>query len=115
MLLREVIDDQAGIENLPIDEDLTTDKRAKTMMALRSAADTNARPFIAPPKTSPAIMKMLRDAFAKVTKDPKFLAEAAQNYMGIDYVSAEESMKVIDFVLSQPDDIVQEFNKYIKF
>ena len=105
----------AGIEHLPVDEDLTTDKRAKTMMALRSAADTNARPFIAPPKTPPAIIKMLRDAFAKVTKDPALLAEAARNYMAVDYVTAEESMKVLDFILSQPDDIVNDFNKYIKF
>ncbi len=104
-----------GIEHLPIDEDLATDKRGKTLMALRTAADTNARPFIAPPKTPPEIMKMLRDAFAKVTKDPVFLAEAAKNYMSVDFVPAEESVKVLNFILSQPEEIVTEFGKYIKF
>lgn len=104
-----------GIENLPVDEDLTTDKRGKTIMALRSAADTNARPYVAPPKTSPEIMKMLRDAFARVTKDRAFLSEAEQNSVAIQFTPAEESLKVVKFILSQPDDVARDFGKFIKF
>ncbi len=104
-----------GIENLPIDEDLTTDKRGKTLMAMRSAADVVSRPYVAPPKTPPAIMKTLRSAFAQMTKDPTFLAEAKRGLMMPEYVPVEEVRKVLDIVLDQPQDIVQEFGKFIKF
>jgi tripartite-type tricarboxylate transporter receptor subunit TctC len=104
-----------GIENLPIDEDLATDKRGKTLLALRSAADVIARPYVAPPKTSPEIMKMLRVAFAQVEKDPAFLADAEKNLQATDYVPADEIMKVLDFIMDQPEDIVREFGRYVKF
>lgn len=104
-----------GIEDLPVDEDLTTDKRGKTIMALRSVADTNSRPFVAPPKTKPEILKMLKTAFAQVGKDPGLLAEAEQYMMMVEYIPAEECMKVLDFIMNQPEDVIRDFNKYIKF
>ncbi len=104
-----------GIENLPVDEDLTTDKIGKTIMALRSAADTNARPYVAPPKTSPEIMKMLRDAFAQVTKDPAFLKEAESSMVMIEWTPAEESLRVVKYILNQPEDVARELTKFIKF
>jgi len=44
-----------GIENLPVDENLTTDPKAKTIMAMRSATDQVGRPYVAPPTTPPDI------------------------------------------------------------
>ncbi len=104
-----------GVESLPVDEDLTTDVRGKTIMALRSGADTNARPYVAPPRTPPEIMKMLRDAFARVTKDPAFLAEAERSSVAIQFTPAEESLKIVQFILNQPDDVARDFGKHIKF
>lgn len=104
-----------GIEHLPVDEDLATDKRGKTLMSLRSAPGSLTWPYVAPPKTPPGIMKILRNAFAQVTKDSAFLAEADRNSMLIEYVTAEETMKVINFVLSQPEDVVRDFSKFIRF
>lgn len=105
----------SGIESLPVDEDLTTDKRGKTIMALRSAAGSFAWPYVAPPKTPPEVMKIIRNAFAQVTKDPLFLAEADKYGMAIEYVTAEESMKILNFIFSQPDDIVRDFGRFIRF
>jgi len=105
----------AGIENLPIDEDLSTDKRGKTLMALRSAPGSLTWPYVAPPKTPSEIMKVLRNAFAQVTKDPAFLAEAERNAMSIEYVTAEETMKILNFILNQPEDVVRDFGKFIRF
>lgn len=104
-----------GLESLPIDEDLAYEKRGKTLMALRSVSDSLARPYVAPPNTPPERMKMLRNAFDQVTKDPAFLAEADKNAIKIRYVTSEESLKLLNFILSQPEDIVRDFGKYIKF
>ncbi len=105
----------AGIENLPIDEDLTTDGRGKTLMALRSAAGSFAWPYVAPPKTSLANMTILRNAFSRSIRDPAFIADADKFGMTTEYVTAEESMKILNFIFSQPEDVVHDFGRFIKF
>lgn len=37
------------------------------------------RPMIAPPKTTPEVVKILRGAYTKVLKDPQLLAEAKKS------------------------------------
>ncbi len=106
---------EAGIENLPVDEDLARDKKAKTLMAMRSAPDRMGRPYVAPPGTPEAVMSVLREAFAKVAKDPALLEDARKNKMTLEYVPDKEVLKLLDYILNQPPDTVSEFAKYIKF
>lgn len=113
-LIRSRVPDK-GIEQLPINEDLTTDKKAKTIMAMYSAADLIGRPYVAPPGTPAEIMKILRESFAKVTKDPDLLAEGKKLMMDVQYVPADEILKVIKNVLNQPPDVIKDFSKYVQF
>ena len=106
---------EKGIEKLPMDEDLAKDQRAKTLMAMRSAPDSMGRPYVAPPGTPEATMKVLRDAFAKVAKDPGAIEDAKKNMMALEYVPAQEVQKVLQYILSQPPDMVKEFGRYVKF
>ena len=114
LLLRGRVSEK-GIETLPVDEELTTDKKAKALLAMRSAPDRIGRPYAAPPGTPPEVMKILRDAFQGVVRDPEMLKDAEKNMMSIDYVSADETLKVVKELLGQPQDLVKEFNKFIKF
>src|SRR5919197_1500753 len=117
-LVRPIIRARAvepGIEKLPVDEDLAPNPRAKAIMALRSAPEIIGRPFVMTPGTSDAVLKTLREAFAKAIEDPQLKAEAKKAKMDLNYVSADEALKVMKEVLSQPKDIVDEFSKYIKF
>jgi tripartite-type tricarboxylate transporter receptor subunit TctC len=84
-------------------------------MAMMAAADRIGRPFAAPPKTPPATMKILRKAFADVAKDPTLQADAKRVRMDVDYTPADETLKILNYVLTQPDSVVTEFGKYIKF
>jgi tripartite-type tricarboxylate transporter receptor subunit TctC len=59
-------------------------------------------------------MKILREAFRKVAEDPEVKVEAEKMMMEVEYLSAEESLKSVSYVLNQPDDIVKEFIKYSK-
>ncbi|MCG6534330.1 MAG: hypothetical protein L7F78_06485 [Syntrophales bacterium LBB04] len=113
-LIRGRVPDE-GIEKLPINEDLTTDKKAKTIMAMYSAADLIGRPYVAPPGTPVEVMKVLRDAFAKVVKDPGLLADARKNMMEVKFTPAEEILQVINNIISQPEDIKKDFSKYVTF
>ena len=104
-----------GIENLPVNEDLTTDKMGKTLMAMFSVTDIIGRPYVAPPGTPAEVMKILWDAFAKVAKDPELKEESKKMMMDVAYTPAEEVLKIINFLLTQPEDVVKEFSKYVKF
>ncbi|OGP67274.1 MAG: hypothetical protein A2170_07970 [Deltaproteobacteria bacterium RBG_13_53_10] len=103
------------IDKLPVNEDLTNDPKGKIIMAMLASVDLIGRPFMAPPGTPAEVMKILRDAFAKATKDPELQAEAKKFQMAVEYVPAEECMKTLDYLFNQPEDIVKEFSKYITF
>jgi tripartite-type tricarboxylate transporter receptor subunit TctC len=102
-------------EKLPVDESVAPNNTAKTVMSMRSAPDGVGRPYVAPPKTPPETMKILRDAFIKVEKDPELVQDAAKMMEDIKYVPPEEVLKVLNGLLSQPPEMVKEFSKFIKF
>jgi tripartite-type tricarboxylate transporter receptor subunit TctC len=103
------------IEKLPVDEDLASSAKGKTIMAIRSTPEVIYRPFVAPPPTPVDAIKILRDAFGRVAKDKELLAEAKKTSLPIDYVNAEDALKVVVGVLQQPPEMAQEISKYIKF
>jgi tripartite-type tricarboxylate transporter receptor subunit TctC len=113
-LLRTKIPSQ-GIESLPAVDDLTANKMGKTILSMYSVSDRIGRPYVAPPGTPAEAMNILRDAFAKLPDDPELKKESEKLMMDVDYTPASECLKEIQFFLSQPPEIVNEFKKYIKF
>jgi tripartite-type tricarboxylate transporter receptor subunit TctC len=103
------------LQQLPLDEDFAPNPRAKAIMALRSAPELIARPYVLPPATGADIVKLMRDAFAATLRDPALLAEANKAKLDVDFTPGDEAVKILKQVLSQPKDIVDEFSKYIKF
>jgi len=104
-----------AIKDLPIDETIAPNPRAKAIMALRSAPELIARPYVMPPNTPPELLKLMREAFVAAIKDPAAIAEANKAKLDLEYTSDEEATKVLAEVLNQPKDIVEEFSKYVKF
>ena len=103
------------IEKLPMNEDLTSDPKGKVIMAMLSSVDLIGRPFMAPPGTPAEVMKILREAFSKETKDPELQAEARKLMMSVEDVPADQCLKTLDYLFNQPEEIVKEFSKYVKF
>jgi tripartite-type tricarboxylate transporter receptor subunit TctC len=106
---------QPGVEKLPVDEKFASDKIGASIMAMYSAGNLIGRPYIAPPGTPADVMNIIRTAFATVGKDPEFMNDVEKNKTDFDYVPADECLKVVNFTVNQPDDIVKEFSKYVKF
>ncbi len=106
---------EVGIEKLPVDEDLATDSKGKMFMALHSSIDQVGRPYLAPPKTPPDIMNILRNAFSKVAEDPELKVDAEKTMMPVRYTPADECIKIISTMLNQPPEIIKEFGKYVDF
>jgi tripartite-type tricarboxylate transporter receptor subunit TctC len=107
--------DEPGVEQLPIDEDLAPNPRAKAIMALRSAPEIVGRPYVMHPNTPPESVNIMRKAFAETIADKDLVAEATKASMDLNYVGADVAVKVMKEMLSQPKDVVDEFSKYVKF
>ncbi len=106
---------EKGTEHLPVNEDLTKDKKGKAVMFMFSAADLIGRPFVCPPKTPEDTMNILRTAFAKAAQDPGLKSDAERAGMEVQYTSDKEIVKVVQSVFNQPQDIIAEFSKHAKF
>ena len=103
------------VKDLPVDESFAPSPRAKAIMALRSAPEQIARPFVLPPRTPAPLVKAMRDAFAATLADPALLAEGRKAQLDFELTSADEALKVLHEVFGQPKDVVEEFSKYVKF
>jgi hypothetical protein len=101
------------IDSLVLNEDLTTDPKGKTIMGMLSSVDRIARPFLAPPGVPAEIMGIVREAFAKVTDDPELKEEAKKLFIDLRFVSPEEILKVLDYLYTQPENIVKEFGRFV--
>jgi tripartite-type tricarboxylate transporter receptor subunit TctC len=77
--------------------------------------DGIGRPYLAPPGTPAPVMKILRDAFAKALKDPELRKDAKRSQMDVQFVPPEECLRLVNYILNQPDDVVGKVSKYIKF
>ncbi len=106
---------EPGIENLPVDEELATDKIGKAIFAMRSAGDPIDRPFMVAPGTPANLLNILRDAFTKAAKDPLLKRDAERSMTKIETVSGQDCSKTVNYLFSQPDDIVKQFIKYTSF
>ncbi len=84
-------------------------------MAMLGPSYQVARPYVAPPKTSPEVMRILRDAFSHLPNDPELKADSKKVMMDVNYLPPEECLKSLTYLLSQPEDLVKEFGKYFKF
>jgi tripartite-type tricarboxylate transporter receptor subunit TctC len=106
---------EPGLEKIPSDESFAPNPRAKAIMALRSAPEQVARPYVLPPATPADIVKAMREAFAATIKDPELVKEGEKSKLDLEFLPGEQAVKILNEVMHQPKDIVDEFSKYIKF
>ena len=117
-LVRPIIRTRASvpeIARLPIDEELTTSATARQVFALRSVPEIIGRPFVMPPGTPVAFVQLYRNAFAQMTKDSEFLAEAGRAGFDIDFTSGDQALKITQEVLNAPRDVVRIFSQFFNF
>jgi len=95
----------SGLEHLPVDEDLATSAVGKAIMGIRAAPQAIGRAFAAPPATPADRVKMLREAFAKVSKDGEFGAEAKNAKIEVGYIPPEQVLKLFNGMLDQPAEV----------
>jgi len=69
------------------------------------------RPYLAPPKMRPELVRTVREAFNKTMKDPDFLAENKKKKLDIDPTTGEEVETLTKEVMSQPPEVIERLKK----
>lgn len=104
-----------GFEHLPIDENLTTHPVGKALMGIKGAPLAIGRAVAAPPGTPADRVALLREALAKVLRDPALEADGRKAKMDFRHIPGDEVLKGISAILQQSPEVQQEMVKYIKF
>jgi tripartite-type tricarboxylate transporter receptor subunit TctC len=72
-----------------------------------------SRPYVTPPGVPAQQAQILRDAFAAVLRDPKFLADAAATRLNIAPVSGERLHQVVAQLYGTSGDVVERARQLI--
>jgi tripartite-type tricarboxylate transporter receptor subunit TctC len=102
-----------GFNDLPIDEELTSDPIGKSLMAIRGIPLLIGRPLAVRPGTPPERVAILREALAKALTDPELQAEAKKAQIDINYISGPDVTKSFGEMMSQPPAVVEAMKKYL--
>ena len=72
------------------------------------------RPMLAPPNMAPDIARTIRESYAKMLKDPEFIAEVKKRRYDLEPVSWEEMQSLAKEVTSQPPDVVERVKRILE-
>lgn len=104
-----------GFDQLPVDENLTSDPIGKALMSIKTAPLAVGRAIAATPGTPPERVAILREALAKVLADPELGALGRKAQIDFQHIAAEEVRKGMTSILRQSPQMEKEMIKYLKF
>ncbi len=81
------------------------------MFALPVGQQEFGRPFVMPPGVPADKLKAMREAFAKVFKDPEFIEDGKKQKLDIGYGSGEEVQKLVERLYATPKAVVDRMVK----
>ena len=102
------------IDDLPVDESLTTDPVGKSLMAIRGIPLAIGRAFAVRPGTPADRVAMLRAALAKTIADPQFQAEAKTAKIDMEHITSQQVTKAFDEMMNQPPQVLEAMAKYLQ-
>ncbi|HZO48087.1 MAG TPA: hypothetical protein VFB68_19480 [Xanthobacteraceae bacterium] len=111
---------QAGVEpnpevkNAPFLFDLIKNAEHKQALEFLYAGQGIGRPFVAPPDMSPAVTKVVRDAFAATMKDPEFIADAKKMKLDVHPEDGAKLEALIRRIYATPKNVVDQVSALIK-
>jgi tripartite-type tricarboxylate transporter receptor subunit TctC len=109
---------RARIANLPnvptiyelMDKYKTPETGRRLATALLASGEFH-RPYMAPPKMPPEVVRTLREAFNKTVKDPDFSVEAKKKRLDLDPTTGDEVQALANEVMAQPKEVVERLKK----
>ena len=105
--------DELAALNVPNLESFIKNDLNRKAVSLIVSQQIFSRPYVAPPGVPAEQTKILRDAFAAVLRDPKFLADAATSRLSINPTSGEKVADTVDKLYGTSGDVVQRARQLI--
>ena len=72
-----------------------------------------SQPFVAPPGLPVARAAMLQTAFARMVRDPTFVADAKRRRVELSPIDGQAARKVIAEAAATPKSVIEKFNTII--
>ena len=106
ILVQAALDRSPDLPNVPMMLDKVTDPKNRAALEMILAAQTLARPFVAPPGIPDDRLAALRDAFQKTVDSGDFRAEAAKLGLDVNPVGYQKAEALIQQIYTYPPDVV---------
>ncbi|MGH7798631.1 MAG: Bug family tripartite tricarboxylate transporter substrate binding protein [Candidatus Binatia bacterium] len=90
-----------------------TPEQARRLATVVLASGELGRPYLGPPGMPGDIVKILRESFHKMLKDPDLLADAKKRNMDIEFTAPEDLEKLSKEVVQQPPEVIQRVTKLL--
>ena len=97
----------AELPDVPALGELGDTPEAKQLLGLYASTGAIGRSFFAPPGLPPTVVKALRDAFAAMSRDAEFIADAQRINAELEIGSGEEVQKAVERTLNVPESVLQ--------
>jgi tripartite-type tricarboxylate transporter receptor subunit TctC len=102
------------VPDAPTAVELMQNDRDRSVMSLIVSGSVIGRAFMAPPGVPADRVAVLRQAFAKMVRDPEFIAESARRGFDVEPMTGEDLQKMVAADLAMPDDIVARTRKLVQ-
>jgi hypothetical protein len=90
-----------------------TPESGRRLATVILANGTLGRPIFTSPGTPPDRVKVLREAYEKMLKDPAFLEDIKKKKFELDPISGEELEVIVKEVMTQPPEIIERLKKLL--
>ena len=90
-----------------------TPESGRRLATVILANGTLGRPIFTSPGTPPDRVKVLREAYEKMLKDPAFLEDIKKKKFELDPISGEELEVIVKEVMTQPPEIIDRLKRLL--
>lgn len=92
-------------------DEFKTDESGRRLAKVILASGDLGRPYLLPPATPGERLRILREAFMKLMRDPAFLADVKKRGLEVEPSSGEELERLAKEVTAQPPEVVERVKK----
>lgn len=114
VLFQGGVEPNAELKGVPFINDLARTPEEKAAIEFLYAGQGIGRPFVAPPDMPPARLKMLKDAFTALMKDPEFIADVKKSKLDLDYHDGDKLTALIKKMYATPKPLIDKIGELIK-
>ena len=102
------------LPDVPLLTELAANEEDRAVLKLLSASAAVGRPIFTTPDAPRDRVKVLRDAFDKMVKDPAFIEQAKKEHFEIDPLSGEDLQKIVADIVKTPQPVSERLQKIIE-